>query len=253
MDSGLKGKRVLITGSTRGIGLATAKGFAAEGATVAIGSRDADKVKSVVSDINASGGAAVGSQLNVADVENYKQWVDSSAEQLGGIDVLVHNVSAGSGMDGEKSWYKNFELDMMGAVRGCEFAADHLHAANHGSVVFVSSIAAVETFMGPMAYNSLKAAMVVYAKTLSQAWAPKGTRVNAVSPGPIYFAGGAWEHIKNNMPELYESNLAQHPGGRMGSAEDVANSIVFLSSPLAAHITGVNLVVDGGYTKRVQL
>lgn len=253
MDSGLLGKRVLITGSSRGIGLASAKTFVAEGASVAIGSRDADEVKKVVDDINSAGGKAVGSVLDVADTDSYKAWVDSSAEQLGGIDAFVHNVSGGGGMDGEASWYKNFELDMMGAVRGCEYAADHLHASDCGSVLFVSTTAAVETFMGPQAYNSLKAAVIVYAKTLSQAWAAHDTRVNAVSPGPIYFPGGAWERIKEGMPDFYNATHAQMPNGKFGTPEDVANSIVFLSSPLAKHITGVNLVVDGGFTKRVQL
>lgn len=253
MDSGLKGKRVLITGSTKGIGLASAKTYVAEGASVAIGSRDESVVKAVIDEINSTGGKAVGGVLDVADAENYKNWVDESAKQLGGIDVFVHNVSGGGGMEGESSWYKNFELDMMGAVRGCEYAADHLHASDCGSVLFVSTTAAVETFMGPQAYNSLKAAVIVYAKTLSQAWAAHDTRVNCVSPGPIYREGGAWEYIKENMREFYDSTHAQMPNGKFGSPEDVANAIVFLTSPLAKHITGVNLVVDGGFTKRVQL
>ena len=107
--------------------------------------------------------------------------------------------------------------------------------------------------MGPQAYNALKAAVIVYAKTLSQAWAAHDTRVNCVSPGPIYFEGGAWETIKENMQEFYDATHAQMPNGKFGSPQDVANSIVFLSSPLAKHVTGVNLVVDGGFTKRVQL
>lgn len=252
MDSGLKGKRVLVTGSTRGIGLATAKAMAAEGASVAIGSRDAAVVDTVVADINAGGGHAVGSVLDVMDAKKYKTWIDASADALGGIDVFVHNVSVGGGMDGEKSWYDSFEVDLMGAVRGCEYAADHLHASDAGSVIFVSTTAAIETFMAPMAYNALKASLITYAKQLDQAWGPHGTRVNCVSPGPIYFKGGAWERIRESQVEVYDATLAQMPNGRFGTPEDVANSIVFIGSPLARNICGVNLVVDGGFTKRVQ-
>ncbi|MFT6756684.1 MAG: 3-oxoacyl-[acyl-carrier protein] reductase, partial [Chitinophagales bacterium] len=93
----------------------------------------------------------------------------------------------------------------------------------------------------------------VHGKQLSQALAPQGIRVNCVSPGPIFIEGGAWDFIKNNMTEVYDATLAQCPQGRMGSAEEIANSVAFLASPAASLITGVNLVADGGFTKRVQL
>ena len=252
MESGLKGKRVLISGSTRGIGLATAKAMIAEGASVAIGARNAAEVDAVVAEMNASGGHATGSVLDVMDAEKYKQWIDLSADALGGIDVFVHNVSGGGGMAGEKNWYDCFEVDLMGAVRGCEYAAERLHASDCGSAIFVSTTAAIETFIAPQAYNSVKASLITYAKQLGQVWGAHDTRVNCISPGPIYFEGGAWEKIKEHKPELYDATLAQMPNGKFGTAEDVANSIVFLASPLAGHITGINLIVDGGFTKRVQ-
>jgi NAD(P)-dependent dehydrogenase (short-subunit alcohol dehydrogenase family) len=107
--------------------------------------------------------------------------------------------------------------------------------------------------MGPQPYNAIKGALVIHAKQLSQALAPDGIRVNCVSPGPVFIQGGAWEYIKTHMTPLYDSTLAQIPQGRMGSAEEVANAVVFLASPAASLITGVNLVADGGFTKRVQL
>jgi NAD(P)-dependent dehydrogenase (short-subunit alcohol dehydrogenase family) len=115
-----------------------------------------------------------------------------------------------------------------------------------------SSTAAVETFIMPQAYNAIKAALITYASQLSQALAPKGIRVNTVSPGPIEFAGGNWEMIKGAMPDFYNGIKAQMPMGRLGAPDEVARSAVFLASPASSYSTGVNLIIDGGYTKRVQ-
>ena len=116
-----------------------------------------------------------------------------------------------------------------------------------------SSSATVEDFLGPQTYNAMKAALIVHSQGLAQALAVSGIRVNAVSPGPIFIEGGAWDFIKNNMADIYNATLANQPSGRMGSAEEVANTVAFLASPAASWVTGVNLVVDGGFTKRVQL
>ena len=252
MDLGLKGKKALVTGSTRGIGRRIAECLLAEGAAVAIGSRKADEVAGVVKTLSAKG-TVVGSVLDVANAQSYKDWIAASAEALGGVDIFVHNVSGGGGMDGEASWYKVFETDVMGAVRGCEAATPHLAKSGAGSIIFIGTTAAVETFMGPMAYNAMKAGLVTYAKQLSQALGPQNIRVNVVSPGPIYFEGGAWQGIEKAMPDLYKAHLAIQPNGRFGTPEEVASVVTFLASPAAGWVTGVNLVVDGGYTKRVQL
>ena len=173
--------------------------------------------------------------------------------QLGGIDIFVPNVSAGGGNMSEEGWQNNFNVDLLGTTRGVEAAMPFLEQSSAAAIVVISSTAGVETFMGPQPYNAIKGTLIIHAKQLSQALAPSGIRVNCVSPGPIYIEGGAWEYIKNNMAELYDSTLAQIPQGRMGSAEEIANAVAFLASPAASLITGVNLVADGGFTKRVQL
>jgi 3-oxoacyl-[acyl-carrier protein] reductase len=252
MDLGLKGKKALVSGSTRGIGRRITEALLAEGASVAIGSRKEEDVTKALSELSSKG-SVVGSVLDVSNAESYKGWIAKSAADLGGIDIFVHNVSGGGGMDGENSWYKVFETDVMGAVRGVEAATPFLKASGAGSVIFIGTTAAVETFMGPMAYNALKAGLVTYSKQLSQSLGADNIRVNVVCPGPIIFDGGAWENIKGAMPDLYKSHLAMQPNGRMGTPEEVANAVAFLASPAASWITGVNLIVDGGYTKRVQL
>jgi NAD(P)-dependent dehydrogenase (short-subunit alcohol dehydrogenase family) len=252
MDLGLSGKKALVSGSTRGIGRRIVEALLADGAAVAIGARNEEEVKQAVTELGKSG-KVVGGVLDVADAESYKTWIASMTEQLGGVDIFVHNVSGGGGMDGEASWYKGFETDVMGAVRGVAAVTPYMKSAGSGSIVFIGTTAAVETFMGPMAYNAFKAALVTHAKQLSQALGADNIRVNVVSPGPILFPGGAWENIGKAMPDLYKSHLAIQPNGRFGTPEEVAKVVTFLASPAANWVTGVNLVVDGGYTKRVQL
>lgn len=253
MDLGLKGKKAVVTGSSRGIGRRIVELLATEGCAVAVGARTADSVEEAVGAIRASGGTAVGAPVDVLDGPAYREWVAEMGRQLGGIDIFIHNVSGGGGMDGEASWYKCFEGDVMGAVRGCEAAMPFLEKSSSGAILFMSTTAAVETFMAPMAYNALKASLITYAKQLSQVLMPKNIRLNVVSPGPIYFEGGSWERIRGAKPELYDTHVAVQPSGRFGKPEEVARCVAFLVSDAAEWVTGVNLVVDGGYTKRVQL
>jgi NAD(P)-dependent dehydrogenase (short-subunit alcohol dehydrogenase family) len=250
LDLKLGGKRAIVTGGTRGIGRAIVETLLAEGAEVAFCARNADEVSATTEALSAGGKRVTGGVVDVADTAALQSWIAEATAKLGGLDVFVANVSAGGGM-GPEMWQKNFDVDVMGTVRGCEAAMPALTEAR-GAIVIISTTAAVETFVAPQAYNALKAALVTYAKQLCEAVAPQGVRVNTVSPGPITFKGGAWETIKTHMPEFHASVLAQAPSGRFGRPEEVANAVVFLASPVASHISGVNLVVDGGFTKRVQ-
>lgn len=253
MDLGLSGKKAVITGSTRGIGRAIANLLADEGVDLAICSRNQAEVDATVADLSAKGVKVTGAVVDVADKAAYQGWIASAGEELGGIDIFVPNVSAGGGNMSEEGWEANFNIDLLGTTRGVEAAMPFLEKSGAGSIVVISSTAGVETFMGPQPYNAIKGALVIHAKQLSQALAPTGIRVNCVSPGPIYIEGGAWEYIKENMSDFYNATLADIPRGSMGSAEEVANAVAFLASPASSLITGVNLVADGGFTKRVQL
>ena len=127
-----------------------------------------------------------------------------------------------------------------------------LEKSEAGSIVLMSSTSAIETFFAPQPYNALKASLITYSSQLGQALGAQGIRVNCVSPGPTAFEGGNWDVIEQNAPEIFQGVVEGFPQGRLGTAEEVANAVVFLSSPAASYISGSNLVVDGGYTKRVQ-
>lgn len=251
MDLGLKGKKAIVTGGTRGIGRAIADLLADEGADVAICARNAGQVEEAVGALKGKGVNAIGSAVDVNDGDALRSWVASASKDLGGLDILVANVSAGGGGADENAWKANFEADVMGTVRSMEAALPALKDGG-GSVVIISTTAAVECFGPPTPYNALKAALINYAKNMSNALAGDNVRVNCVSPGPIYIEGGAWNFIKDNMNEFYNATLGQIPMGRMGSAQDVANTVAFLASPASAFTTGTNVVIDGGFTKGVQ-
>jgi len=253
MDLGLSGKKAIITGSTRGIGRGIAEQLADEGVDLAICSRNQAEVDEAVASLSAKGVKVVGAVVDVADKESYQAWIASVGEELGGIDIFVPNVSAGGGDMSEDGWINGLNIDVLGTTRGIEAAMPFLDKSDAASVVIISSTAGVETFMGPQPYNALKGALVIHGKQLSQALAPQGIRVNCVSPGPIYFEGGAWEYLKENMPDLYEGTLAQIPQGRMGTVAEIAKAVAFLASPASSLVTGINMVADGGFTKRVQL
>ncbi len=250
MDLGLKGLHAVITGGSRGIGRAIAHALAKEGADVAICARGTQGLEDAHKDLQGHKIEVFSKALDVRDGEALEAFVGEAAEALGGIDILISNPSGGGGAD-EASWRATFEVDLMGAVRSVQAAMPHLLRSEAASVVFIGSTAAVETFGGPPSYNAIKAALITHMNGLSQTLGPQGIRVNVVSPGPIYFEGGAWTEVEKAQPEMFEATLRTCAIGRMGTPQEVANAVAFLASPAASLITGVNLVVDGGFTKRV--
>ena len=251
MDLQLKGKKALITGATRGIARATAELFADEGANLAICARNEKGVEEAKKDLEARGIKVFARALDVSDGAALTAFVNDGINELGGLDILIPSPSAGNSGAKEDAWKANFEVDILGTVRAVDAALPALRESDCGSIVFISTTAAVETFMGSSSYNALKAALITHSNSLSQTLGPKGIRVNTVSPGPIYFEGGDWHNVEKAMPQVFESTVNAHPLGRMGTKEEVARAIAFVASPAGSWLTGVNLVVDGGYTKRV--
>ena len=252
MDLGLKGMKAVLAGASKGIGRATAEVLAAEGVDVAICARGQQGVDATVASLSAKGVKAYGESVDMADAAAYRAWVARAAEALGGCDIFISFASAGGGPASEETWKAVFDLDLMATYRGVEAALPYLEKSKAGSIVAVSSTAALEDFFGPQAYNAMKAAVINYSSAMSQALASKGIRVNTVSPGPIFVEGGSWDMIKTHMTALYDQTKAAVPMGRLGTADEVARAIAFIASPACQFMTGANVVIDGGVTKRVQ-
>jgi 3-oxoacyl-[acyl-carrier protein] reductase len=252
MDLGLRGKKAIVTGGTRGIGRAIADLLAAEGCDLAICARNREGVQETAATLARSGVKATGGAVDVADLAALRHWIGEAAESLGGLDIFVANVSAlAQGMD-EDSWRRGFEIDVMGTVFGIEAALPILENSQAGSIVVVGSTAMAEVYGPTRSYAAVKATLVPYVKGLARNLAAKNVRANMVSPGNVYFKGGVWNTVEQRNPEMFASMLARNPMGRMGTPEEVANAVVFLASPRASFITGTNLIIDGALTQRVQ-
>jgi 3-oxoacyl-[acyl-carrier protein] reductase len=250
VDLGLSGKRALVTGATKGIGRAIAEALLDEGASVAICARDADGVAKAVEELS-SRGTVVGAAVDAGDAESLRGFIASSIEQLGGLDIYVHNTS-GKGAKSFEAWKNNFDIDLMALIQGADAAKEALSADGGGSLISIGTTAALEHFAGGSnSYSAFKAAATQWTLGQAQVLGAKGIRCNVVSPGPIWVDGGDWNKIKDNMAAFYESAQKTHPGGELGQVSDVANAVAFLASPAAKHINGVNLTVDGGFVKRV--
>ena len=251
MDLGLTGKRAVVTGGSKGIGRAVAERFAAEGADVSICARNADEVAAAVASLKGKGVKAFGRALDVADGSALTAWITATAGELGGIDALVCNVSALAVGDSADTWEKSFRTDMMHTVNAVAAAVPFLEKSAGGSIVLISSVSGFEVDFAAGSYGAFKAALIHYAKGLSRQLVAKGIRVNCVSPGNTYFDGGIWQTIEKNMPDLYNSTLKVNPTGKFGTPAEVANGVVFISSPVASRISGTNLVIDGALTVAV--
>lgn len=253
MDLNLSGKRAIVSGGSRGIGRAIVKKLLEEGASVAFFARGQEDIDSSLSDLGAVG-TVYGESVDASDYDAVCEWVQRSAEKLGGIDIVINNTSASANPESSpEAWKNNFDIDLMSAVAMVETATPFLEASEAAAVLQIATITAFEHHDMPVcpSYGALKAATINLSAQYAQRLGVHGVRSNVVSPGPIYFEGGAWEGIKEHYFELYERDRLMHPSGRMGSPDEVANVAVFLCSPAASWTNGANVVVDGGFTKSV--
>ena len=252
LDLGLKGKKAIVTGGSRGIGRAICELLAEEGCDIALCARGKAGVEAAAAALTGAGVKAYGGVVDVADTGALRAWVADAAAQLGGLDIFVANVSALAQATDEDSWRRSLAIDIMGTVAGVEAAIPFLEQSSAGSIVVIGTTGAVEIAGPPRPYASVKAALANHVKALARNLAPKGVRANMVSPGNVYFKGGVWNTVEENNPDLFKTMLSRNPMGRMGTPEEVANAVVFLTSPRAGFITGTNLIIDGALTQRVQ-
>jgi len=226
MDLKLKGKNCVILGGTRGIGRAIADTLADEGANVAICARNADQVAQAVSDLTAKGIKATGGSVDVTNGEQLQAWIKQAGEELGGIDILVSNAGAMAQGNDEASWKQNFNLDVLGAVNAFEAAEPFLGKAadetGDAAFVIIASIsAAVADNAG--SYGPIKAALIHMAKGLARQHAKRGIRTNVVSPGMVYFEGGIWHQVEQNMPDFFKQAISRNPTGRCATPQEIAD------------------------------
>jgi len=253
MDLQLTGRKAIVTGASRGIGRAIAVELAREGCDLALCARGAEPLEALAQELRQTGATVWTQAVDVADEQAVAGFVEGAAGQLSGLDIVVSNVSAGA-LKGSEQWRLSFQADLLAFVRIAEAAVPYLERSAAAAIVAVGTTSAFDTLPPTSAnsYAAVKAAVLQHASGLGHALAPKGIRVNTVSPGPIDFPGGAWDRLHEARPEFYESIRARIPVGRLGRAEEVARAVAFLASPAASFCNAVNLVVDGGFVSRVQ-
>jgi meso-butanediol dehydrogenase / (S,S)-butanediol dehydrogenase / diacetyl reductase len=253
MAERLRGKVAFITGASSGIGAATAARFAAEGATVVVCARRADKLSSVIVAIERAGGRASAQACDIGDFDAYVRALDATAQRHGRLDVLVNNAMyTGMGLLADQplaDWQQNFRINADAVFVSMQAAFRLMPKNGGGSIVNISSICGIRAIAYTAAYSASKAAMIQLSAVAAIEGAPLGIRVNTVIPGGVdteatrdsYGGNEAWARAA----------AAAVPAGRFGRPDELANAILFLASDESSYVTGACLSVDGG--KAVQL
>lgn len=247
MDLALERRRVLITGASQGIGRAIAECFSDEGADIGACARSPELLSTLLEEIRKRGTRAFGHTADVTETDQLQRWVDTMAESLGGVDIVISNVSAQS-----RDWRKSVETDILASVALVEYCLPYLKQSEAASIVFVTSQAGLLAVPTYKPYSSVKAALISYAGSLSRELASSGIRVNCVSPGVVLFEGGIWDRLRTERPEKFMGALKKNLMGRFCSPAEVARAVVFLASPAASYVSGTNLLVDGASREHVQ-
>ena len=258
VDLRLEDKVALVAGSSRGIGLATARAFLAEGARTVITGRGSTELAQSRASLESefSPGQLMACEGDLSHPEDIKEVLAAVGDRWGPPDCLVANVGNGRGPLGwnlgESDWHRLFEENLSGTYRLVQQVLPNMIRSGHGSIVLVASIVGLESTPAPLPYSAAKAALISYGKNLARQVGPSNVRVNSVAPGNILFPGGSWERNLAERPdEVLRDIQAGVPLQRFGRAEEVADLIVFLSSDRAAFITGSCIVADGGQTRRM--
>ena len=259
MDLHLQNQVAFVAGSSRGIGRAIAAALLAEGANVVLTGRDEASLRAAAAELTtpATQDRILAIRGDFTHTETIARALELTAKHFGRLDHLIANLGSGSGKPGwdqaEEEWHRLFELNLFASTRLTQAALPHLLRNEHGgSILYISSIVALEATPAPLPYAAAKAALNNYAKNLARQLGPQKIRVNTLAPGNIFFPGGSWERHLANRREAVEAMLqTEVPQGRFGTPEEIASLAVWLCSPQAAFATGACYVVDGGQTRSV--
>jgi 3-oxoacyl-[acyl-carrier protein] reductase len=252
MDLGLADSVAIVTGSSRGLGLASARALVAEGCRVCICARGEERLAEAALEVEAAArrpNMVLAVQADVSTAAGVERLVERTVEQFGGLDVLVNNVARAGGSDllgtSDAEWQAAFDETVFPAIRASRLAVPHMRQRGGGAIIIISSIYGREAG-GRMTYNAVKAAEISLAKSLAQQLAPLNIRVNSVAPGSILFPGGSWHARQRADPKgIAEFVRRELPFGRFGRPEEVGAAVAFLASPRASWISGACVPVDG--------
>ena len=246
----LRGKVAIVTGGNGGIGLGIARGLAQAGANIAVAARNADKTRAAVEELTSLGSRAIGMQADVTDAAQIQRMVDKTAQELGGVDILIAN----AGMSIRKApetysldeWTSVITTHLTGVFACCHAVYPQMQARGGGKIVTIGSMTSIFGLDMAAPYTATKGGVMQLTKSLASAWARENIQVNCILPGWIDtdLTIGA----RRILPRLHDSVIDRTPSKRWGRPEDLAGAAVFLCSPASDFVTGVALPVDGGFS-----
>lgn len=263
MDLNLENKRVLVTGSTGGIGAAIAQRFAEEGATVVINGRRAEAAEQVAAEIRGAGGEVIIALGDLSEDEGVDAVLEKIVSELGGVDILVNNAAGGGHQNALETpaadWLNSYNSNVLSMVRLIQKILPAMQEQGWGRIINISSAAGTKPAPGMEVYNATKAAVNSLTVSLAQGMGNDNVTINSVSPGAIFTSGTGAYFIEHGMAaDLDEARAAMNkmaggdiPFDRVGEVDEIANVVVFLASPLASYVHGANIRVDGGYVPTV--
>ncbi len=251
----LTAKVALVSGSSRGIGKGIAYHLLSKGATVYLTGRSLVELEHTYDEFRSQFPDRVCKYLgDLGNTATIAGLLKTIMDDYGRIDIVVANIGSGKSLMGwdipDNLWEESMQINFMNAVRLSRESLRHMTAAKKGAIIFIASIAGVETIAAPVPYSCAKAALLTYMKNTAPLAAESGVRMNAISPGNVFFTGGTWDRKIRESPESTQEYIQKNvPLQRFGTPDDIGSLVCYLASDDASFVTGSNYIIDGGQTR----